>query len=343
MDIDWRKCSMKIIFTICSNNYLAQAKTLGDSIMKYNQDYKFIICLCDRKKNDLNYSSFEPYEIIEAHKIGIENFSDMCRRYDIVELNTSVKPFMFDYIYKNFDDAQYVMYFDPDTYVFDKLTSVEDELNDCAILLTPHIYTPIEFDGESPTENLFTRHGLYNLGFLATKKSENTNEILNWWMRRLEINCYDNANEGIFVDQLPMNYAPIFFKGVKISQNWGLNMAPWNLQERNLTISDHKYSVNNKYPLIFYHFSNCNPLATDLLSTYYTRVTFKGNEILKKAYDEYKSEVLNNNYESFTLIKCAYNKGTSKRPQMKKTSTLLKTLKYLKKYPLFIFRKDFWI
>ena len=38
---------MKIIFTICSNNYLAQAKALGDSVLQTNPDYTFFIGLVD--------------------------------------------------------------------------------------------------------------------------------------------------------------------------------------------------------------------------------------------------------------------------------------------------------
>lgn len=333
---------MKMIFTICSNNYLAQAKALGDSVLKYNPDYKFVICLCDKKNPEIDYSFFEPHIVIEAHDIGIKKFDQMVLQYNIIELNTSVKPFVFDYLFKNYSDAEIVMYFDPDTYVFDKLTSIEDELKDNSILLTPHIYTPIEFDGESPTENTFTQHGIYNLGFLALKRSKETGKLLDWWMRRLEVNCYIRTGEGIFVDQLPMNFAPLFFNEVKISDNWGLNMAPWNLHERDLVLREGKYFVNDEYPLIFYHFSNCYPNKPDLLATYYSRVTFDDRTTLKKAYDDYKKEVLNNDYNKLSGVACFYLKHKPKPRRDANYSTIKKVIKYMKKYPLFLFRKDFW-
>lgn len=329
----------KIIFTICSNNYLAQAKTLGDSILKQNPDYNFIIFLCDKKNSKIDYSFLKPHQIIEVYEIGIKNFNEMVSKYNIIELNTSIKPFAFYYLFKTYKDAEYVMYFDPDTYVFNKLKAVEEELKDNSILLTPHIYTPIEFDGETPTENTFTQNGIYNLGFLALRKNEEIYKLIDWWMRRLEINCYNNPKEGIFVDQLPMNFAPIFFKNVKISENWGLNMAPWNLHERTLTMKDDKYYVNDKFPLIFYHFSNYNPNNPDLLSTHYTRVTFENNNILKKAYDTYKKEIISNNYNNLFKIECFYKSSQKNRNKSK----IKIIIKYVKKYPLFLFRKDFWI
>ncbi len=333
----------KTIFTICSNNYLAQAKALGDSVIKHNPDYDFIIFLCDKKNSEIDYSVIEPHTIIEAHNIGINKFKQMSEQYNIIELNTSIKPFVFSYLFNNYKDIEYAMYFDPDTYVYDKLNSIEEELNDASILLTPHIYTPIEFDDKTPNENTFTQHGIYNLGFLALKKDKNSLEMLDWWMRRLEVNCYSRSYEGIFVDQLPMNFAPIFFKGVKISKNWGLNVAPWNLHERNLTIKNKNYVINDKYPLIFYHFSNCNPLDFELLSTYYTRVTFNERSSLKKAYDDYKKEILNNSYNKLSKIKCFYSKIETPPAKVKEISTIKKIIDYIKKYPLFLFRQDFWI
>lgn len=334
---------MKIIFTICSNNYLAQAKTLGDNVLKYNPDYKFVICLCDKKSPKVDYSVYQQFEIIEAHDIGIKNFKKMASQYNIIELNTSIKPFVFDYLFNTHDDAELIIYFDPDTCVFDKLTSIENELKDNSILLTPHIYTPIEFDGYNPTENTFTQHGIYNLGFLALKRSEDAEELLNWWMRRLEVNCYIRTNQGIFVDQLPMNFASIFFNKVKISENWGLNMAPWNLHERMLTLKNDKFFVNDKFPLIFYHFSNYNPNNPKVVATYYNRISFEDNKILKQAYDKYKNEILTNNYNELSKIKCFYSKHTPKPRKDANYSTLRKIMNYLKKYPLFLFRKDFWV
>lgn len=333
----------KIVFTICSNNYLAQAKALGDSVTRNNPDYQFMIFLCDKKSSAIDYSFFKPYSIIEAHDIGIKKFKQMVSQYNIIELNTSIKPFVFDYILKNDSQAQYVMYFDPDTYAFDKLTVIEDELKNKSILLTPHIYTPIEFDGLTPTENTFTQHGIYNLGFAAIKRSEDAQKMIGWWMRRLEVNCYIRSDEGIFVDQMPMNFVPIFFKNVKISENWGLNMAPWNLHERDLTIKDGKYFVNNETPLCFYHFSNCNPNNKELLATHYNRVSFEGHNVLRKAYDDYKAEVLNNKYNELSQVDCFYSKHTPKPRKDANFSTLKKVTRYLKKYPLFLFRKDFWI
>ena len=86
---------MKIAFTICSNNYLAQAKILGDSLLDKNPDYKFVIGLCDEPSESIDYAFFENIEIIPVAKINIYCFAEIVKKYQIVELNTSIKPSFF--------------------------------------------------------------------------------------------------------------------------------------------------------------------------------------------------------------------------------------------------------
>ena len=84
---------MKIAFTVCSNNYLSQAKTLGDSLKKYSPEYTFFIGLCDRRSKQIDYTDYGSAEILEVEKLEIPNFEWMTDNYNIIELNTSVKPY----------------------------------------------------------------------------------------------------------------------------------------------------------------------------------------------------------------------------------------------------------
>ena len=91
----------KIALTICSINYLAQAKSLGDSLLKHNPEYTFLIGLVDRlDASDIPTAKLPSYPLIELHTIGIEDLDEMCAKYNITELNTAVKPFFLDFVYK---------------------------------------------------------------------------------------------------------------------------------------------------------------------------------------------------------------------------------------------------
>lgn len=154
------------IFTICSNNYLAQAIVLGNSVKENNPNDNFSIFLCDKKSSKINYEEL-PHEVIEL-EIVEPNIVELAKKYNIIELNTAVKPTVFKYLFKN--GVEKAIYLDPDIFVFQPLDILNDELENYSILLTPHIFKPIPLDGKTPSESTFLNYGIYNLGFLALKK-----------------------------------------------------------------------------------------------------------------------------------------------------------------------------
>lgn len=299
---------MKIVFTICSNNYLAQAKALGDSLKKTNPDYNFFIGLVDQYSTEIDYEKEIGYTIIPSHEIGIPDFDSLWKKYNIIELNTCVKPFFLEYFTENYSDLTYLMYFDPDTFIFGNLSSIENELQDHQeIILTPHVTTPIPLDGKMPNEQTFLNYGTYNLGFIGIKKPKNNLPFFKWWGERTYTIGYDKVAEGLFVDQLWMNLTPIFFENALVSKNPGLNMGPWNLHERNISEKqDHTLMVNNIYPLIFYHFSNYKYNKPNILASYYNRFTFDDRKDLVSLYQEYRAILVKNNIEKLSIIKCYY-------------------------------------
>lgn len=297
---------MKIIFTICSNNYLGQAKALGDSLLKTNPDYKFFIGLVDTLSPDINYESEIGHLIIPAKDIGIASFDDLWKRYNIIELNTCVKPFYLEYFTDQNPDLTHLMYFDPDTFIYGNLCDIEDELNgDIEIILTPHILTPIPLDGKMPNEHLFLNFGTYNLGFIGIKNPKNNMFFFKWWGERTYQMGFDRVSEGLFVDQLWMNFTPIFQNNVVVSKNFGLNMGPWNLHERYLT-KNQKWVVNENTELVFYHFSNYKYDSPEILANYYDRFTFCDRNDLAVLYKDYLDILLKNNIAKLSAVKCTY-------------------------------------
>ena len=77
---------MKIALTICSKNYLAQAKIFGQSLLKTNPDYTIVIGLVDKLNTENEFADTIPFEIIEVEKIGIESFDSLYSKYNLTEL-----------------------------------------------------------------------------------------------------------------------------------------------------------------------------------------------------------------------------------------------------------------
>lgn len=319
---------MKIAFTICSNNYLAQASVLFKSLLSWNKDYKFYIALVDELDPEIDYKQFEPALVTPISQIGIQDFETISSSYGIVELNTALKPSFFKYIFNQHKGCQTILYFDPDIKIYGELAHVEKTLIDNAIVLTPHIYSPISIDGRSPGENTFLNYGIYNLGFLGINPNLSSSiEMLEWWEERTHKLGYDKVWDGIFVDQLWMNHTPLFFDKVVVLRNYGYNVAPWNMHERKyIELQNGKYYMSDGNPLIFYHFSSYRFKSPDVFSIYYNRYSFDNlpNNI-RAIYNDYHQDLLDNRISFFSTRKCAFI-AKDKNIQKEEKSTLKKII-----------------
>lgn len=321
---------MITFFTLCSNNYLAQAKTLGDSLIRFNPGYKFIIGLVDELNTEIDYKSFEPYTILPVAQIGIMNFEDLWKKYAIVEFNTSVKASYFKYIFNQDPETNTICYLDPDISVYYSLQLLEDAFTENDILLTPHIQSPISLDGKEPGENNFLNYGLFNLGFIGVHRNCTiAGGFLDWWEERiLSVGFHDTLN-GYFVDQLWINFVPLFYEKVIILKKPGLNAAPWNLHERKIVKADENaFKMGDGSPLYFFHFSNFKFTEPDKMSNYYNRYTFETHPELKRFYRDYYDRLITNRIETLSVIPCTY---VEKQKQYLQSQIIVPTKKEIHK------------
>jgi hypothetical protein len=294
-----------IAFTICSNNYLAEALTLGDSLVNTGfHSNKYIIFLVDKFHEDIEYNNLK-YSVIQVSDEIVKDFNSISSYYNIIELSTSVKPSLFKYLIKKFTAEDTFAYLDPDLFFKQNIEDyVVQELNNASILLTPHLLNPVKLNRD-PFENIFLNFGIYNLGFITIKVNQNSVEMLDWWEERTLKLGIINVKEGLFVDQLWINLVPIFFKDIQITLHPGFNVAYWNIEERELKKIENIYLINNKFPLIFFHFSSFDFSLRKLSKRKYTELSYNIvhlNELMV----EYKMFLEKNNFHQFKKISPKY-------------------------------------
>lgn len=239
------------IFTICSKNFTAYARTLFESVSQHHPGDDMFMFLCD--EIDSEYSTGElPFNVIPLSALEIPNVQEMAERYNITEFNTAIKPFAFSYLFRKLEKEQ-IIYLDPDIIVLSPLQEVIDEFdNGSECVLSPHILEPAENVEMSDIKML--QFGIYNLGFLGLRKTPNVLQIVDWWGRQLVEKCVINLAEGLFVDQKWADLFPAFIKRTSILHHPGYNVAYWNLSQRTVELIDGKWYVN-RLPLRFAHFS----------------------------------------------------------------------------------------
>lgn len=284
---------------------MAQATVLGHSVKRHEPEAVFLIVLADKKAKAIDYSEI-PFEVVSAASIEPQ-LDQLARKYGIVELNTCIKPRIFEYLFSE-RSADRVVYLDPDIRVYAPLAELDDVLDGTNIALTPHILTPIPLDGKNPTENLFLACGLYNLGFIAAKRSPETQAVMAWWKDRTYAAGYVKPEAGMFVDQLYMNLVPLLFSEVSVMRHEGYNMAPWNLHERTLSRENDVYLVNATRKLVFFHFSSFRVDSGELPVHYYNRFSMRERSDMADLYARYNEDLKSAGYHRYHGVPWAYGK-----------------------------------
>lgn len=300
----------KIIFTTCTAAYLAQAKSLGDSIVQTNPGYKLFIGLVDKINDRFDPAAFLPHEIIEVETITVPPFDDMKSRYSLLELSCALKPWFALYFIKKFS-ARQIIYMDTDILVTSSLQFLEDELTQHSIILTPHILSPLPGDGKRPQETAILKTGIYNAGFFGVRNDENGNAFLKWWRDILIDHCYEDGKMGLSSDQSWLNFVPVFFKNVDIIRHPGCNVAYWNLHERQVEKRVGSYFVNKGFPLLFFHFSGYSLQHPELLSRHQDRFSMNDNPVVKELFRLYHANLAGNKQEEMQQIPCLYARPES--------------------------------
>lgn len=292
-------------FTICAKNYLAQAITLRESFLLHNKGLDFHIFISD------SIDGLSPsINIIPVDNQIVPNNTVLAFKYDVVEYSTAVKPFIISYLFdKGYEKISYI---DPDIFVTDSLECIYDALDKKSAVLTPHRCTVLK-DGELTPEISILYNGMFNLGFLAIKNNAVGQELIKWWSEKLYSLCYMDIREALAVDQKWMEFAMCFYpEQILVSHHLGMNVATWNLQERELEQRGNEYFIRSKknpdvvFPLLFWHFSSFNPKVKQLLKNDPGTEFDKMPEI-KELATIYANLVLGNKYEHFSKLRYAYN------------------------------------
>jgi hypothetical protein len=290
------------VFTIVSRNYFAYARTLGDSLRASNPDLEFNVLVVDRK--DPAFEAQHPdWRITWVEDLGIPDFTHIAFKYDILELNTNVKP---TFAKRLLDRHDKVVYLDPDIFVYQSLAPIYARLESHALVLTPHITEPID-DDALPGEPEFLTSGIYNLGFAAFNASPEARKLLDWWERRCLHLAYNEQAQGFFVDQKWMDFAPSLCGSTFILRDPQYNTAYWNLHERRVEWLGNVAHIAGS-PLVFFHFSGLPPAGDDRISKYQTRYRLTQRHDVAPLFESYRSRLAANGHADY--LKLPYGFGS---------------------------------
>jgi hypothetical protein len=285
--IDWAAC------TIISKNYIALARTLAHSFRRFHPDVPFFVLLVDQVDG-----YFEPerevFYLVGMDELNIPDEKSFCFKYNILELNTAVKPYFLFHLFDKYGINK-LIYFDPDILITEKVSHLFDLLDTSSIILVPHITEPIE-DNFRPNELDLLQAGTYNLGFIALAATPIARRLLSWWQKRVYEQGLLAPDRGMHVDQKWMDLVPGLFEKVFIVREPGYNVAYWNLHGRTVDILDGQIRVNGE-PCYFFHFSGFDPLNISIVSKHQNRFTLDDLGQAARLFEQYRDLLLANGHE----------------------------------------------
>jgi hypothetical protein len=257
----------------------------------------------DENNGDIDCTQ-EPFEIIEASSLGIPDFKRIAFRFDIMELNTNVKPAFLKHLLTD-KGVSRLLYLDPDILVYRQLEEAYNLLGTHSIVFTPHCISPIN-DGLRPAEQDFLQTGVFNLGFIGVNNTPESLRFLDWWGLRCLTLGFNEPRTGLFVDQKWTNLVPCFFERVGILKHPGYNMAYWNLHERTLEGGDDRWVVNGEWSLVFYHFSGIAFDDQQQISRHQNRFDLLNRPDLVSIFDSYRKLLAKNEMDKFKELPYTY-------------------------------------
>lgn len=273
--------------TIVASNYIRMAQLLGESFLRHHPTSRFAILVIDDGNVD---GSAEGIEILRLGDLDLPTgqIEMMKTIYDVMEFSTAVKPSLLRTLLRSDEIACYI---DPDIYVYAPFDDAIEAATTSGIVLTPHVLQPVPRDGLAISEQAVMQSGIFNLGFIAVGKSAGS--FLDWWMTRLLTDAVVDLDRHLFTDQKWIDWVPALFSHF-VSRDPGMNVAWWNIHERDVRIEGERVVVNG-VAVRFIHFSGYDPVTPDVLSKHQLsipRVPHASGTAIRDLADDYGRELI---------------------------------------------------
>jgi hypothetical protein len=281
----------KHICTYFDFNFLPRGLALYNSIKKFHSDFILYVLAFDKETYDflinLNYENIKPisFEVYNSYfNTNQDKFADRKQYF------FSATPNICLYLFEEEKSIDLLLYLDADVFVFNSLDSLYAEVTDSSIAFCSHRFPPLF--------NLLSRnYGRFNVGVNFFRRTDSGMKCLREWKKECDDWFPDKPGYPLkfFSDQIFLDQWPSRYPDVKIVENIGVNVAPWNVANYRFAQKNNRFFIN-EYPLIIYHFSSLKKVSNCVWNG--NTVYFFGsiNGSLLKIYEEYISKV-----ESYNL------------------------------------------
>ncbi len=247
--------------TYFDHNYLPKAITLYRSLCDHLEEFTlFALCLSPKAKSaldELNLPGIIPILLEDLEAWDRELFAVKSTR-STIEYYFTLTPSLPLYIFEKYPDIDWLHYLDSDLYFFQSPELIMPELENKHCGITPHDFSPKNISLE--------RYGKFNVGLVSWRNTVQGRTVLDWYRARCIEWCYDSIDGDRFADQKYLDKFESLFEGVHAFTHKGINVAPWNLDNRRWSYENDVLMVDS-VPLIFFHFHGLKEVEPRFFNT----------------------------------------------------------------------------
>jgi hypothetical protein len=179
--------------------------------------------------------------------------AEMRYYFDAFEICNALKPFLVRHLFTQ--GIEQVIYLDSDIMAVGSFERVWRWMEEKSLLLTPHQLAPPPLELSYTNEASIADMGFLNGGFAAWLRGGGAEAILDWMCSRFPIHGFCDRQAGMFVDQKLLPLVLQYFPAeTEVLRDPGLNVAFWNVHERNVERQGRSYRVRGE-EVVFFHMS----------------------------------------------------------------------------------------
>lgn len=272
-----------IIFcTYFDKNYLLKGLALHSSLLRYNPCVElWILCMDSYTKNILDKLKLKGVVTISLKDFEDKELLKAKKTRSLVEYYWTCTPSLPLFIFRNNPTIKKVIYLDADIYIYSSINPAFDELGNKSILTVEHRFPKGQ---EARIKTL----GRFNVGFQIFNWDKESLKCLERWRKQCLKWCYWRVEDGKLGDQLYLNEWPSLYKNLAISQNLGINAAPWNITQFKISRKNDDVYINDD-KLICYHFEKYGIISENNFE--YSSGYRLSRNLIEYVYKPYKEEI----------------------------------------------------
>lgn len=243
------------LLTVATADYIYWAAVMFAHARRVHPEWRPTLLVADVSSSALKpvRGALGPdVDVLGCDDLGFDFLSDMRAYYGPLEFCSALKVLGSAYVLRNEAEC---LFLDPDMLILD---SLRDTVLGCAgdIVVSSHTFAPFPADGAAPDDLELCLTGHINGGVFLTRRSEKGLAALDWLVACTRYQWFVAPSLGMYADQQWFSSLFYFFREhTRLIEDRGINVAYWNLHERQLRAENGRIMLATGEPLRLMHFS----------------------------------------------------------------------------------------